>query len=267
MTPILTDERIIDQFEAYQAGKMNPETRDQLNRKLDTDPEWQKAYQVFLLSRDVIALKISGDLKSQMQHWSKETESNNPGLKTINPNIRRLNPLFRYAIAASILFLMAFSFVQYQQVNRFPDLAISEYQGVKSKADRNQGAGSIVDQLILNYVNNTQSAGQTIEALKQISPEAPGIEYPKAQNYLGRLYLMQGACTEMATAYQNSAYLIGYKYDGDIARVLCALKQGSNSEEISVNLKNILADPEHSYHDQAVEIDKKINTLWWSLFK
>lgn len=267
MNPLLTDENIIEQFEAHQAGKMDPDSRDQFNHKLDTEPEWQQAYQVFLLSRDVINLKITGDLKSQMQDWSKETQSNNPGLKKVNHNIRRLNPVFRYAIAASILFLIAFGFIQYQQVNRYPDQAIAEYQGVKSIADRNQGAGSKVDQLILDYVNNTQSAGQTIEALKQISPDAPGIDYYKAQNYLGRLYLMQGACTEMANAYQNSANLIGYKYDGDIARVLCTLKQGSYSEEISVHLKKILDDPEHTYHEQAVEIDKKINTLWWSLFK
>jgi len=271
MTPLLTNETIIEQFESHLTGKMSQEIREEFIQKLNNDPQWQEAYQTFLLSREVIGLKITENLRTQLKQWNKETHSNKPEKENIvhlrpTEKIRRLNSVLGYAVAAGVLFLMTFSFIQYQKVKQFTDMAVVEYQGINSKANRSEGAGSKVDQIIIDYVNKTQSSDQTINSLKQISPDASGIDYFKAQNYLGRLYLLQGMCIDMSTAYQISAQLTGYKYDGDIAQVLCELKQGSGREELSVNLKKILDNPEHTYYDQAVEIDKKINSFWWSLF-
>ena len=271
MTPHLTDETIIEQFESHLNGNTSQETRETFIQKLNTDPQWQEAYQTFLLSREVIELKITEDLRSHLKQWNKEAQIENPEKENIIPlrptgNIRRLNSVLRTAVAAGVLFFLSFSFIQYQKVKQFPDMAMAEYQGIHSKANRSEGTGSKVDLIILDYVNKTQSADQTITSLKQISPDAPGIDYFKAQNYLGRLYLLQGKCSEMDIAYQISAQLTGYKYDGDIAQVLCRLKQGSGQEELAVSLKKILDNPEHTFYDQAVEIDKKINSFWWSLF-
>lgn len=270
MNPLLSDENVIEQFESYRSGMMAPEVTSGFAHKLNNEPEWKEAYRIFLLTRDVIGEKISDDLKTQLQTWNAETLSGKESavIRPIVPgHVRRKNPVFRIALAASILFLLAFGFMQYREINRYPDLAISEYQGIKSKSDRGEATVSKVDQIIEGYLNQSQSIDQTISALKQIPPDVPGIDYFKAQNYLGRLYLKLGDCNPMGSAYQNSASLTGYKYDGDIAQVLCAMKNGSTPAEISVYLKKILDNPEHTYYDQALEMNKKVHSAWWSLFK
>lgn len=274
MNPYLTDENILQQFESYHSRAMDQDSLLQFEEKLNSDQELNEAYRIFKLSREVIEQKISTDLKSQFSQWNKESnpnpvqESNEIALKPsgITPT-RQLNKVFRYAAAAAVLFLLTFSFFQYREINQFPDFAITEYQGIKSKSDRGSRVESTVDQIIQDYVNKVRSTDQTVQSLLQISPDVPGIDYFKAQNYLGRLYLLRGECVPMAAAYQISSQLTGYQYDGDIAQVLCALKQGAGRTEVSGYLKKILDQPDHTYFEQAVEIDKKINSLWWSIFK
>jgi len=271
MNPLLTDETILDHFENHLSGKMSPMLKVQFVEKLNSDPELQEAYRIFLLSREVIGQKINEDLKSQLKQWNEEAlagkESTNSGQRSTTPGrIRNLVLIRRIAVAAGVLLLMTFSFFEYKEIKRFPDLAISKYQDIRNNADRGSFLESKVNQIILDYVRKTQSLDETINGLKQIAPDVPGIDYYKAQNYLGKLYLRQGKCELMANSYQISSTLIGYKYDGDIAQVLCAIKSGSKPEEVSVHLKKILDNPNHTYYEQAVEIDRKINSFWWSLF-
>lgn len=270
MNQILSDESMLEQFEQFKSNKLDPTQRNEFSEKLNSNPEFKQAYQIFLLSYEVIEEKISQDLKSDLNLWKDEERRKDvtPGtVIPLNPGKqKRSSWIYKIAVAASLLLVLSFGFIKYREVKNYPTIAISNSQGIDNLTLRGDNNITRVDVILQEYKDDKKSIDQTIASLQTISIDEPNLGYYKAQNSIGRLYLQQGNCEAMSSAYQNAAVLTSYKFDGEIGKVLCALKNRADEKEISTLLKPIVDNPDNSYFDEAKKIEKKIQSFWWKLF-
>ncbi len=106
---------------------------------------------------------------------------------------------------------------------------------------------------------------KAIEELSQLSPEIGAVYYERAQELLGHAYFQNKQYREAARIFEpmaNDPDFPEVRQYGEWYLLLSLLPNyEANRNRIDTLLQNITENPRHTYHDQAVALKEKIQSL------
>ncbi len=262
MTPIELNEPLLDQFDLFSKNKLSKEEAATFKLRLDQEPDLRSLYDAFLISNATIESKIESDLRQQLQEW-KEISGSSPTKTVELPNRRQAYRItwYKVAAAASILFAVGICYFNVQKLNREQTDMVENLLEIPDNATR----GNNMDSMDLNAIasKHKNDPAQAVALLKKI--QVADIQQGQRQAYMGKFYIRMGDYPQAMESFKQ-AKVYGSQ-DGDIGLLLTYFKSGNSSVEFKQLLEEVLANPNHINHGDAVKINKIINGIWWKLSK
>ncbi len=205
-------------IEKYIDGELTPEEIAKLEKLIQTDAEYQKAWQNSLMTDRVIEFAIGNSLRTTMKTWSAEQSSN----MFIKVAWRRVA-----AVAASVL--LAFGLAHFYASQHYSNEALLA-STASFLSENTRGASG-------NFEPNS-----TVAAIKLIETNPAA-----AKAKLTELH-------QQETLPEKKQIL-----EWNLMRAELAMNRIDSVEGM---LNNILADPSHSYHKQALKLQAQLRSFW-----
>lgn len=255
----------IDKIEAYVSGEMTGTERQAFEAEMAGNSALAEEVDAFRLAREAVELSISDGLRSQFQEWQETgasaTKREEAKVVTMAPRrtLRRM-----LAIAASVLLILTAGSFWYAN-NQFSadNLAMGYYQDIPMDLYVRGGANSMADAVADMQAGNFAEAETYLRSI-----QAGDDQYFDAQYYLAHsLYLQKQytASNEVLDALSGASNN-NLKEDGAWLKVLNYLElEQADNEAFQNILSGMLEDEGHTHHNDALELNKKLNSFWYKL--
>lgn len=270
MNSFSLNETWLDLFERYYLKQMSDEETTDFLQNLNKNQDASKAYDAFVISKEVVEQKIEASLRAQIQEWQlkvtdRDQKENSKIIQLEKPQTTT-KPVrwIRWVAAAAILFVVGFGYTKYMYVKEYADTLgrdyIEEITALQLRSPGESPEAPLFD--ILNKYHNDYTSA--IKELDKIEP-ATGAVYSKAQQYIGRMYTRMGQCEPAANAFTKAGVVADA--DIDMSAVICLIKSHQTSTPMfETKLNKILSDPNHPNYTDAQKIKNDTKGIWWSLF-
>lgn len=246
------------QIAEYLRGTLPDQDRQALEAYLKTDESARKDMEEQRLVNELMEVSIARDTRNLL---SKTNVSTTP--------IHSINRMIRYAaVAAGILLIGVIGAWLYSSQTYAPQQLASTYvQHMTLPGGSVRGDGS--PELHPAYA-------EALDALAASDLEGAMIQFsnvPRTDpNYLESLYglgIAQFKSRDYLTAASTFKQCIqpGFALAQDASwnRILCMLMSPSSDEDIRIGLRPLLENPNHAYHQKAIELENKLNSFWYQL--
>lgn len=255
----------IDKIEAYLSGGMTGSERQAFEAELAADPALAEEVDLMRLAGEAVELSISDSLRTQMQEWreaeQRSARKDEAKVVTLKPRnkLRRL-----MAIAAGVLLLLAAGGFWYANDQYGAGkLAMAYYEDLSNYRDI-QSSGDPLNEAVQNIRSGAYGAAD--EYLQNVPPSDP--RYADARYLLGHSLYQQGQSAEAINVLgelENTQNL-NLKEKAEWLIVLSYLQdQEADDADVRELLDKMVADPDHSYHQKAVELDRKLKSFWYGV--
>ena len=259
-------EQYFDKIDLYLNGGLNAEEHTAFETQINADAELQQAVDSYLLSVDAVDVLIEDSLRMELKKLqAEESEEEGAKIRTLSPQRGRVRRLVRtISIAASVLLVIGFFSLQYvgsqysnQGIHKdlYDEQAWSKFRG----DDNNNTTGLFVDGLAALDAKDYPTA---ITAFEQVPTESD--RYIEAQYYLGHANLLTKDYSKAVTAFTKVAQSDDFRYQekGQWNLVLALLANDQLNDTFYGYLNEISQDNGHSYHQDAVKLNEKLNSAW-----
>lgn len=246
------------QIAEYLRGTLPDKDRQALEAHLKADENARQDMEEQRLVNELMEVSIARDTRTLL---SKTKVSSTP--------IHSINRIIRYAaVAAGILFIGVIGAWLYSSQTYAPGKLASTYiEHVTLPGSIMRGDGS-------PELHPAYSAA--LDALAESDLEQAVVQFssvPKTDpNYLESRYglgIVQFKSRDYTTAATTFKQCIqpGFSLAQDASwnRILCMLMIPSSDEDIRIGLQPLLENPNHAYHQKAIELDNKMNSFWYQL--
>ncbi|MEL7220394.1 MAG: tetratricopeptide repeat protein [Bacteroidota bacterium] len=252
-------EELYQTIENYLDGKLTTDAKQAFEQRLKAEPEVQMELDAFRLSREVIEEGIADQLRQDFGKWAAETPSQQSA---------KVVPLRSYrtalAIAASLLFLVVFAFLQWRTADQsYNSLALATQYHNSDLGITRSGAN---DSSELSQATTAVQAENYPLALSSLSAiDDTSAYYADAQLLLADVYYRTNELDEASQTVEPllaaSDNLLQEK--AEWLKVLIALKAGEKNEPgFKQLLQTISTDTNHSYQPQAAQLEETLNKFW-----
>lgn len=255
----------IDKIEAYLSGNMTGAERQAFEAEIGKDQSLAEEVDAVRLAREAVELSISDSLRARFQEWgqtaSTETKTEEAKVVTMTPR-RSLGRIL--SIAASVLLILAVGSFWYAN-NQFSTdtMAAAYYDNVSLDLSVRGDADPMA-----NAVDALENGNYT-EADAYFSSIAEGDDlYFDAQYYLAHSLYRQGAYAASIEQLDNLAAVTNpnLRENGAWLKVLNYLALGqTENDDFQTLLNSMVEDDGHAHHNDAVALDKKLNSFWYQL--
>ncbi|MEO1514332.1 MAG: hypothetical protein AAFV95_04945 [Bacteroidota bacterium] len=253
----MNPEKYYDRIEHYLSGNMSEEERTQFDQDSRQNPELQQALDLFQFSQEAIEVEIENDLRSQMKEWQAEDSTSKASpLKVVSLRRRILS----IAAAACVLLLLGTVALNHSN-NHYTNeaLALALYSSPDLSTNR---SGSPTATEAYNAAATAFRNGDFSLAISQLS----NISDPSndALYLLGHSYLRNREASKAADLFRQLSQSPDSRINekGEWHLVLALLELGQDSSERDELLAKIQADPGHSFHAQATQLQDSLNSIW-----
>lgn len=256
----------IDKIEAYLTGNLTDTDRQAFEAEIAGDPILAEEVDALRLAREAVELSISDSLRAQFQEW-QEVEAS--GSKTEEAKVVQLAPrrnLRRVlSIAASVLFILALGSFWYANDQFANDaLAMGYYQELSIDGPNRGGDDTAMTRAINDLKNEAYSEADTYFR----SVQQGDAQYYDARYYLAHSLYRQGETAEALEILNllDNGINPNLQENADWLKVLIYLdqEQTENPDFRSI-LSEMVDDSGHSYHQDAVELVRKLDSFWYNL--
>lgn len=256
----MNEEKKYEQIQSYLEGSLSETEREAFEQELNQDPDLQADLDLHLLSNDAIELVIEDSLRADLKELQQETEQiKQPSKKGRVVGLRRR--MVSLSIAASILLVIGFFTANYQ-INQYGNQAI---------------AGSLYENELLTTVrgnNNASLLQQGMELFEQENYQA-AIDYfdqvddpnlkAEAAYAAGHSYYNLGAFSAAAEQFAGVMQSNDPRFveKSELFYLISALAADqTDNAQFNEVLNQMLENEEHLHHQEALEIQKKLNSFW-----
>lgn len=255
----------IDKIEEYLSGAMAGEERQAFEAEVAANPALADEVGLLRLAREAVELEISDNLRQQFQEWdqsaAKSTEEAEAKVVKMKPraNLRRI-----LSIAATVLLLIAAGTFWFAN-NQYSSNAIAGdlYSSISTMRRPNDTENTLNNALDAIRSGDYTQADQLLQTIQPAD-----VNYADARYYLGHSYFQQERYTEAITALQNLGDQadINLRESANWLQVLSYLEldQSDNATFQSL-LSGMVSNTDHNHHNDAVELEQKMNSFWFRL--
>jgi tetratricopeptide (TPR) repeat protein len=256
----MNEEKKYELIQDYLDDSLSETERLAFEQELAKDADLQADLDLHLLSNDAIEFVIEDSLRSELQtlhQESKATQKTASGGRVVNMR-RRMIPL---SIAATVLLLVGF-FTATFQAKQYDNQAI---------------AGTFYENDLLQRVRGNNSASLLQKGMQLFLQE----DYPAAIDYFGQVseptlqaeanYAMAHAhynLEQYPAAMQNFATVIDsqdprFTEKAELYYLLSTLAADQTTDQrFGDLLTKMIENKEHLHHQEALAINKKLNSFW-----
>lgn len=264
-------EKYLDNLDKYFSGQMTEEETAAFEQEMRSDPDLRTAAELYRLSREAIELDIAADLRQSFAQWEKEQDSELPRASTHQskkapPHSAKVVPFRRrlYALAAAAVILLLGGFLiwnlagdQYSNTG----LAKSHYQAPEINNLRGNDQAEPDSYFRALELWEKGDLPAAVKELEQVPAGHSG--YLNAQYLLGHAAFQQANYTA-AIPYFERVRAEGFRLREEaewnlIQAYLAANRTGSDFQNL---LQQLAADPEHSFHSEALQLQDQLNSFW-----
>lgn len=252
-------EELYETIENYLDGKLSANDKQSFEQRLKNEPDVQTELEAFRLSRDIIEEGIADKLRQDFGDWAQDAQPKQPAKVVSLRSYRKV-----LAIAASLLFLGVFAFLQWRS------------------ADLSYNSSALAAHYHDADVGITRSGATDNNELGQAAAAVQAENYPLALESLlaiddtsayhaDALFLLADVyyrTEQLDQAEQTIIKVLGTKdtllrEKAEWLNVLIALKKGRKNEpEFMDLLHTISSNTNHSYQPQAVQLEETLNKFW-----
>jgi len=253
----------IERIERYAQGQMPEAERADFEAELASNAELRQAYDLFQWGDAAIEQSIEQSLRQQLQEWAAEgtavLSANPPRAKVVEmrPNWSR------WAVAASVILLAGFLLFRSAGAG-YTDTALfaANYDLPPAATIR---SGSATENFLepgfkAMKTNDFQKAADVFQGVP-----ANSTRYTEAQFYLGHAAMQLNnydlAITAFQTAAQGNEFKFTEKAQWNLVLTYLAASR-TKDQNFKSRLENIIAHPEHSYHQNAVALQQKLGSVF-----
>lgn len=245
-----------ERIEAYLANRLSAEARAAFEQELTDNSELADEVALHRLERRAMQLELHADLRQTMQAWKNEaaqtTTKQEAVVRTLRPRLGRT-----LAYAASVLVLV-FAGTSWWATQQYSDEALALDANSVPRISRNRGT---TDQLTQAQTAIGKQDYQRALTLVE------GDESMNAALVRGAAYLGLDDKIEARTAY-NTVLETGSTPQRELAEWQLLLIELSEGESAAVQTKLqaiIEQQPAHTYQQQAIQLQKRLNSFWRKL--
>lgn len=251
-------EELYDTIENYLQNRLSESEKAAFEQRMSAEPALAAEVEAHRLAREALELSIAEQMRADFKSWANDT-----GSTASRPKGRRISMLRVWAIAASVLLLIAaFGYWQIQQRFSSVVLANTFYDQAELSETRslNAGKNALTDAL---EALRKQEYGQAIYQLNAI---------PDTSSYAADArYLMAVVHFEAGQLAQSIAILQKLKSleDKTLAEkaewllVLVYLKNGQkNTPAFNNLLQRISQNSNHAFFPKAKALEQKLQQFW-----
>lgn len=264
------DTQKFDQIAAYLSGEMNETEAASFDKEVANNPSLAAAVDRHLLADDAIEVMIAENLRAEMKNWStQKKEQKEASIHPISQakggrSIRRL--FYGLAAAASVAILVGFFGLQFSN-NNYSNAALSEgayHFDFSTNRSTNTAQNPLTPGLKAYEAANFTEAIQYFQNIAMTNPQ-----YNEAQFYLGHSLYQNKAYDEAVNAFQKviTSNDLRYKEAAEWYQIINSLAAKKQDNNFTTLLNQLVTDEGHTYHNNAVELNNKLNSFWRTLQK
>ncbi len=256
----MNEEKKYEQIQSYLDGSLSATDRQVFEQELTQDPDLKADLDLHLLSNDAIELVIEDSLREDLKQLHQESKKvKEPTKKGKVVGLRRR--MISLSIAASILLVVGFFAANYQ-ANQYDNQSIAGalYEDDLLTRVRGSNSASLLQQGMDLYTQGNYPA--SIEFFDQV--EDPNLQ-AEADYATGHAHYNIGA---FPAAAENFAAAIDsgdprFVEKSELYYLLSALAADqTDANRFNEVLNQMLENEEHLHHQEALNIQKKLNSFW-----
>lgn len=250
----MEQETLFDNIDAYIWNFLSDEDRQAFEKTLESDADLRAELALRQLENEALQLADNADLRTKMKAWrAEEVADNEKKTNAVETPVVPLNPLrvvrfkpMQLAAAAALALLFIVGGRYWATNNYGNDALASEFSQKTSDILRGPD-----DEVFGSAGASTLDAAQALTDAKAAFT---------AKNY-------DQAITTYKNILADKTIVPKYTQEAEwqlIVTYLAAKKTDSTSDFSSL-LTKLANDSTHAYHKSAVELNQKVNTIWWGL--
>lgn len=256
----MNEEKKYEQIQSYLDGDLSETERQAFEQELNQDSDLQAELNLHLLSNDAIELVIEDSLRDDLKQLQLESQKvTEPAKKGRVVGLRRR--LVSLSIAASILLVVGFFAANYQ-INQYGNQSIAGamYENDLLNRVRGNSNASLLQQGMEFYTQENYAAA--IEYFEQVDNATLKAEADYAKGHAQyNLGLFPAAVESFAAAVDSQDPRFVEK--AELFYLLSALAANqTDTNRFNTTLNQLLENEEHLHHQEALNIQKKLNSFW-----
>ena len=247
-----------DRLARYFDGDMSDSEKQELEQDLVRYSALRAEMEKHNTAQEFIERGMEHDLRNQFKAWKSD--------KAKESKPARIRPLFRrLAVAATLgLLLLAAGYLWVDTTFDSVAMADHRYQEAPTPLSRSAENQTVI--LIEGFTAyRNQNWDEAITALDKVDVSNPS--YSEAKYFLGHAYYQNGQYEEAAEVFQIPALIrdVRFEEDAEWYTVISLLADRADRSSLLDALQSILEEENHSYHQQAIRLQRKIRGFGWRL--
>ncbi|MCB0629814.1 MAG: tetratricopeptide repeat protein [Lewinella sp.] len=255
----------IDKIEKYLSGDMAGEERQSFEAEVAANPALADEVDLLRLAREAVELQIGDNLRQQFQEWDQSATQSTTSTEAKVVQMKPRTTLRRVlAIAATVLLLLSAGSFWYANDQYAADAIAGDlYESIATTRRPNSSEDTLEKAIAAIMDKNYAEADQLLQTI-----QPNDLKYTDARYYLGHSYYQQGQYNEAINILQNLGDNadINLSESADWLRVLSYLELGqTDNTTFQSLLSEMVSNTDHNHHNDAVKLEKKINSFWFKL--
>jgi hypothetical protein len=236
----------IDRIEAYLEGESSSEEKEAFNHALLAEPALKHAYDDYLMGKDALGLLVRDEVQERVRQVSS--------VGKVVPMASRFRKQWTKVAAVAVvglLIMVSYANFQYSDQKLISDNLVPPIEsGVRGE----ENTGILQEAKSAFFSNNYAT---TIELLETSSD--PNALLDEGLSLLTTSYIKVDAAEKAIPILSKS---LEPKNELNLAVAYLQTGEEAKCKEV---LSRILADPDHGYHSEAKQLEKKLESFWKKL--
>lgn len=267
-------------IDAFLTNRLDPEEKAAFEKAMEEDETLKEEVQDRKIERSLMQQMVRKEYQEKLKDWLPSSEDltreikqpleegGKEGEKPARASAMRIQlsrRLLRLSLAASFLLLLGLA-TRYWLSNNYSNEALVAQFYLDPSSDladvTRQGDPDTTDPTLnqARLAYEKQEYAEAIGLLKSISDQNETRQY-----LLAHSQYQQGAYQEGRENFVQVENRAGrYREKAQYYQLLCALQLDQLDENFQDQLKAITADEQHSFHQQVLQMQRKVNSTWRS---
>jgi len=265
----MTDKYSYDDIENYLDGRLNKAANQDFEQYMQQHPGFQQEVDFYKnLQQATVRVNKEKDFSALVQQVDQDLaqkdffEKKSTEVSTKPARSRRI--FLPLAIAASFLVLFWFGGQYWASNNYSNEALVASYFQPFEASSANRGTDKISANQFYTGLDAFQQ-GDYPEAIEQFNavPDTSKF-FAQSRYHLGHSYLASGNFEKAITAFEAAAATedISVQDNAEWDAIRAMLLADSSTERLQRSLEAIIANPNHSYREEAADLQKQLNSFW-----
>ena len=247
-------EILFDNIDAYIWNLLSAEERQQFEKQLETDETLRAELALRQLENEAVQLADKADLRTKMKAWRAEETVEK---KTVTAETKVV-PLSKGVLADSTGRIVRFSPMRWAAAAA---IVLLVFVGGRYWATTQYGN----DVLSAQFYDKTPTGEPLFGASGDAKIDAAALLIEAKTAFQAKDY--DKAIGIYQTILSDKTVAVGLKQETEWKQIVTLMGAGKTDKttDFPSLLSKLVSDTSHSYHQAAVELNQKMNSVWWKM--